>query len=472
MTIKQTNGISIICIACIIWLMNACANISAPTGGPKDTTPPILKKRSVADSAKMFTGGKMQFEFNEFIKLQDAAQQLVMSPLPKNKPTISVNKKTVTIFIPDSIILPQTTYRISLGNAIQDLHESNPAQPIQITFSSGNFFDSLTLHGKVIEAETGNLDTAAWVVLYESPTIDSALYKQQPLYVEKAIAGSFQFKYLPKRLMEIFVLHDQNGNFKYDKSDENIGFYSRSVMPGDTSHITIYSFREKNNADTSQTRSKPGFNSPRFAGNQNSLSLQVNIDTTQIQKRTFDITDSIRIQYPPSLTIDKNKVRLYQGNILDASSTMIQDTQRNLLLLYTEWVPDATYQLQIQKGFAKDTSGKMSAAITYNFRTKMQRDYGSLLIMHSPAKHQVAQIYLQEKIIAQQLLRDTQTIFTLLNPGSYQLRILQDDNENMQFDTGQLIPPQMPEHVMRIPELITIKSNWDYKIDLRKSIKQ
>ncbi|HPI54842.1 MAG TPA: Ig-like domain-containing protein [Chitinophagaceae bacterium] len=109
----------------------------SPTGGPKDETSPLLKKRSLADSAINFKGGKIEFEFNEFIQIKDIQNQLVITPLLKTNPKVSVHKRTLTVNIDDSLLEKNTTYSISLGNAVQDLREGNIYDNLYFTFSTG-----------------------------------------------------------------------------------------------------------------------------------------------------------------------------------------------------------------------------------------------------------------------------------------------------------------------------------------------
>ncbi|KXK41530.1 MAG: hypothetical protein UZ11_BCD004001922 [Bacteroidetes bacterium OLB11] len=146
------------------------------------------------DSTLKFKGGQFIFEFDEFIQLKDVDKEVIITPLLKSKPKISANKKSLTIAIPDSLLLPKTTYNISLGSAVQDLRESNVFKGFHFTFSTGSYFDSLFLKGVVFDAETGQPDTSSLVMLYLSQAGDSAIFQTKPLYVQKKNQGHFEFK--------------------------------------------------------------------------------------------------------------------------------------------------------------------------------------------------------------------------------------------------------------------------------------
>ena len=101
-------------------LIGGCAQISAPTGGSRDTTAPYLVKANPETNKLNFTGNKIILNFSEYIQLQDLQSNLLVSPLQKNNPIISSNLKTITIKLKDSL-LPNTTYSFNFGNSIKDI---------------------------------------------------------------------------------------------------------------------------------------------------------------------------------------------------------------------------------------------------------------------------------------------------------------------------------------------------------------
>ena len=432
-------------------------------------TAPRLRNRTIKDSLLNYTGGKIQFEFDEFIQLKDIQNQLVVTPLLKTKPTVTSHKKTATIYLPDSLLEKNTTYQISLGTAIQDLHEGNPANNLGFTFSTGSYFDSLSLKGNVIDAFTGKADTSAWVLLYPSSKTDSAIIKEQPMYVQKATSGEFQFNNLPNRDFKLFALHDVNNNFKYDAVGEKIGFSNVVINPADsTIKIKLYTFLEKTNADTSTKNKIRGMNEkPAVA---NSLTYMVTVDTLNKTKRTFGITDTLKITLSSSIKkIDQTKIRLYQGDILDESIFVALDSTKKMIRIKADWTQDAAYKLALQKGFAFDSLNKAPAG-EFLFKTKRLSDYGILTIKHFFDKNNIVEVLLNDKVIQRKNMLDTVTTFTLLNLGNYQISILHDENGNGIWDAGSLFPIKIqPEIATFFPSEITIKANWENKIDLRLS---
>ena len=102
-----------------------CAQIGAPTGGPKDSIPPELVNAVPKLMATNFKGNKIILNFNEYIDVQDITNNLLVSPLPKINPTVEYKLKSVTVKLKDTLI-DNTTYTINFGNAIKDNNEGNP----------------------------------------------------------------------------------------------------------------------------------------------------------------------------------------------------------------------------------------------------------------------------------------------------------------------------------------------------------
>lgn len=157
---------------------SGCAQIGAPTGGPRDTIPPRLVNSSPPINSTSFTSNKIILTFNEYIEVKEAQNNVLVSPFQKINPVIDFKLKTVTVKLKDSL-LPNTTYTINFGNAIVDNNEGNPLKDFTYVFSTGNHIDSLNLSGKVILAETGGADSTIIAMLYRN-TSDTAIQKGSP----------------------------------------------------------------------------------------------------------------------------------------------------------------------------------------------------------------------------------------------------------------------------------------------------
>ncbi|MGZ8517573.1 MAG: Ig-like domain-containing protein, partial [Chitinophagaceae bacterium] len=179
-----------------IVVLPGCATIIPPEGGPRDSLPPVLLKANPADSSLNFDDKTIVFSFDEYVDADNYQQEMIISPIPSNMPTVTRKLQTVTVKLRDTLE-PNTTYTINFGNAIKDVNEANIMRDFTYTFSTGSYFDSLEFRGNVLVAETGEVDTTLTVMLHRT-NIDSAVIKEKPRYIAKTDGrGDFQFKNLP-----------------------------------------------------------------------------------------------------------------------------------------------------------------------------------------------------------------------------------------------------------------------------------
>lgn len=212
-----------------------CANVVTPNGGPKDEKPPVVTESSPANNSTNFQGKTIHITFDEFITLDNAANNILISPPLTKKPIFRTNGKTLIIRFEETL-RPETTYSIYFGNAIKDLHEGNIFKNYAFVFSTGEKIDSLSLKGKVISASTLAPMEGFYVGLYsdnnDTIQLDSLPYYVKPNYITTtAKDGQFSFSGLADKDFLIFALKDNNFNQIFDQPSEEIAFYPELVRP-------------------------------------------------------------------------------------------------------------------------------------------------------------------------------------------------------------------------------------------------
>ena len=75
-----------IIICAIFFFDSGCANIIPPTGGPRDSLPPVLINASPADSTTNFKGNRIVLTFDEYIKLDDPTKNVILTPTMETTP--------------------------------------------------------------------------------------------------------------------------------------------------------------------------------------------------------------------------------------------------------------------------------------------------------------------------------------------------------------------------------------------------
>ena len=90
-------------------------------------------------------------------------------------------------------------------------------------------------------------------------------------------------------------------------------------------------------------------------------------------------------------------------------------------------------------------------------------DFGFLRVDSLPKTDLIAQL-LRNNVVAYESRSTSPLMVDSLPAGSYSFRIIFDDNNNGQWDTGQLLKKTLPEKIMNYKEPIEIRTNWDLNI--------
>lgn len=215
----------------IAWLVAAsCANIVTPTGGKKDVSPPVVRETTPLNRTKDFKGNSVRILFDEFVKLNDVANQVIFSPFTANPPDIKTKGKSVVVQFSDTL-QNNTTYSIAFGNAIADITENNILSNYRFVFSTGPLLDSLVIKGEVRNAQTLKAESGIYVMLYRHNE-DSVPLIETPYYLARTGEdGSFYFSSLHDASYKIFALKDLNNDYMFDQPNEEIAFLDTLVRP-------------------------------------------------------------------------------------------------------------------------------------------------------------------------------------------------------------------------------------------------
>ncbi|MBL6663216.1 MAG: Ig-like domain-containing protein [Flavobacteriales bacterium] len=230
-----------------VFFLCSCANVVAPTGGPKDMNPPQLLEITPNNKIKNFDRLDVTFIFDELIQINDK-KNVFFSPYSKDALKIDVNKNKLTVNFEKELIA-NTTYYMNLDEVVKDVNEGNIVKELDYLFSTGNTIDTLTISGFVGDAKTSKPLEEVWVGLYKNDA-DSLVYKETPKYVVKSNkAGEFSFSNLAKDSFYIYAIEDLDNNLKFTIPNEKVGFYDKKVV-SQSKGIEMYLFDETALADT------------------------------------------------------------------------------------------------------------------------------------------------------------------------------------------------------------------------------
>lgn len=211
-------------------LLASCAKMGQPDGGWFDETPPHVIGASPADGAVNVREKKVNIYFDEFIKVDNPTEKVVVSPPQLEAPEIKGTGKRIQVSLVDSL-KPNTTYTIDFSDAISDNNEGNPLGNYTYSFSTGEVIDTMEVSGYVLESENLEPIKGILVGLYQD-LADSAFKTKPMLRVSRTDSrGRFVIKGVAPGTYRIYALQDMDGNYMFNQKSEKIAFSHDLIVP-------------------------------------------------------------------------------------------------------------------------------------------------------------------------------------------------------------------------------------------------
>lgn len=507
----------------LMGILLSCASPRPLTGGEEDKAPPaIIEAESTPNKQVNFTGNEITITFDEWVVLKDIYSQLLVSPLMPDQPDIKQKGKAIIITLPDSLE-ESTTYSINFGNAITDLNEGNILENYSFVFSTGPVLDSISLNGRVTDAVNLQPAEGLWVMMHEAG-VDSAIYKIKPAYVAKTNKeGRWTINNIREGSFEVFALKDANLNFLYDQDSELFGWMDSIVVTNQSAtlpDIVVFPRRPKVIVQ-GVTHTVPGLLSFVIPGPQPKALpiLTPNLDSVI----TFWDQDTLRMWYPPEIvysgiailgvdttvirnakepisaeklkltmvtsrlhpldsvrftarvplvSIDTSKIRIMQDSLGDIPFTLKRDSLSPLAFsLHGRWKPLLRYHIALMPGALSDYWGRANDTLKHTFVVTQADQYGIFRLtitgldsLNQYLFHILSGNKVQERFVFTGVDSTTITSAPLL-PGKYLFELIEDENRNGMWDTGDYDRRIKPERKKFFtPD--NLRAGWDLEAKL------
>lgn len=510
----------------ILFFLCSCAIVVPPTGGPTDQTPPVVISTSPDSGQVNVHKTIFVIRFDEYITLKDI-NGIVLSPPPVQKLKVLVKGRELHIGI--SELQANTTYKLSLLNAVADLNEQNILSEYNLSFSTGNQIDNGKISGvikdQLSKQPSANISAGLIPVSahYDSVPAPKFITRSGP-------GGDFSFSNLPAgKVYNLIAFEDVNQNRRFDPgekfayrmqaiTDDTISqelFLTQpavSTRPTFLRHESLTQHKTKvavkdlpssfqvfnlhpakgkseqlyvrqSHRDTllifdTHIYTSSGRNYILYAGGQPCDTLSFTQDTltgdslslSLLQaNRSLEPYDTLRLDFSnPVHILDPGKIRLLKDSAEYVPLKTIQASPFSLQLLFQKQAA-TEYRVLLQQGFAIDVLGQLSVADTFHFNTPESRDYGSLHLSwpDEPGDHYIIQLLKDLSKEPEFTFYTTAAKLDIseLPKGEYYLRVIYDHNQNGRFDP--VLPLQaQPEKVLLHTRQLKISSKWAIKEEL------
>lgn len=194
------------------------------------------------DGAVNVKSKKVSIYFDEFIKLDNASEKVVVSPPQLETPEIKASGKKIQVSLIDTL-KENTTYTIDFSDAISDNNEGNPMGNYTYSYSTGGVIDTMEVSGYVLESENLEPIKGILVGLYADLS-DSAFRKKPMLRVSRTDSrGRFVIKGVAPGSYRIYALQDMDANYMFNQKSEKLAFSHDIIVPSskpDTRQDTLW----------------------------------------------------------------------------------------------------------------------------------------------------------------------------------------------------------------------------------------
>jgi uncharacterized protein (DUF2141 family) len=475
-------GLNILLLGGLLLTTVQCAKRASPTGGPRDSLPPVLINASPKLNTVFFDKEEFNLTFDEYVTLKDISKQLIISPPLSSSqykvyPVTGASKK-VTLKLLDSL-MDNTTYTFNFGESIIDFNESNPSSYLTYTLSTGATIDSLYIKGRVTDAFERETERYISLQLYPVDSIykDSVIFTEKPLYVTSTLDTTiFRFQNLRAGKYAIIALEDKAGNYFFDQNIDKIGFVDRLIeLPQDSildfrlfqekanffwdkpyfineHHIALAYYGEREDESYKMVSQVPESFESLVTQNRETDTLDywfrgAELDSLQFE---FNIKDSLQIKTvyfknptPDSLVVDKNtsgSLRLLEKfelktnlPITEVNSEQVKVTNIDTLPVPAslkiqenydritvdfEVIPNDRYEITLLPNALVDFWGNTNDTLVYRTSTKKIEDYGNIFLR---VQHQSPHPYIIELLKGDEVFRRYDTP---LEGGNYSFKLL------------------------------------------------
>ena len=230
-------------------LMSRCASMMTPTGGPRDTLPPVILNMTPDNfsvNRPTVHHEKIYIEFDEFVQLKDQQKEFFTSPQMKKKPLVSMRGKGIVVQLRDTLEA-NTTYALNFGSAVRDNNEGNPLYSMRYVFSTGPTIDSMIFSGYTADSYKADSVSKSFIWFFPADSVenvaeyDSTIFKYKPAVIARAENnGIFIAQNLKPIPYRVYAVQDKNDNQMYEPGSDQVGFLEKSYNPAEMPDFAMW----------------------------------------------------------------------------------------------------------------------------------------------------------------------------------------------------------------------------------------
>ncbi len=266
----------------------------------------------------------------------------------------------------------------------------------------------------------------------------------------------------PEVLVLDSLFESDNHIFKYSTENDTISLWYKEIHPP---KITLVVKAQDLEADTVKFKKTI---SPELG-----KGLKLKVQNSQKGAAVHSLpykTPLILTANHPLESVNPEKFELYKDSIKLNASVELEELHTSTCSVSYPWEADSVYNVIVYPGGITDYFGKENDTLKFSLKSRSLESYGNLILLLSGRPDTSSLFYQLHNskghMIEKAAITDTTLQFNYLEPGSYELRVCKDENQNLQWDSGDLLLKSQPEGILFFKG-ISVKPNWDSEYEIK-----
>lgn len=266
-------------------LVQSCAVIRPPEGGPSDTTGPEIVAFSPAQRTVNFSETTITLEFSEYVNKSAVAQNLFISPPAATELGWSGRELEIAFTEP---LAPNTSYAVTLGTELTDLRNNKPTQAFTLIFSTGATIDSGIIRGEIFSPHPEGTYLFLYPLAGVNPDTLNPSHTKPKYFTQAGTNGKFEFAALADGLYRLLAVRDEFKNRLYDAGVDGFGapWGEAAVTSGATTVVNLLC------GPPVDTLGPLLYNVRALSSRMVEASFSENLDTASVRPAAFAAADS------------------------------------------------------------------------------------------------------------------------------------------------------------------------------------
>jgi len=201
----------ILLVFALSFFLISCANRVFPTGGEGDKIPPTIAEVFPQNqSLNVPQNANISVQFSKWITPKSVERGIIISPRTEFSVRVRGRNAQIT---PKTQLLPNTTYHISLLGDISDFSGNNLVETQNIIFSTGDFIDTSFISGRIFFEKSAEGLLPKVGLFFEERTMqgDSVLLSAPDYITQADSLGNFRFDNIAQSNYRIIGFTDRQG---------------------------------------------------------------------------------------------------------------------------------------------------------------------------------------------------------------------------------------------------------------------